>query len=407
MTRPDPTDGLSWKKKLGFSLFALVLIVGVLEVAAVYYLRWTRGYDGEHLLQYEYDAYKNILPTKGYRDLRGVQHNSAGFRRSEDVTVDKPAGTYRVFLMGASTAYGLGGLWPHIQREYAVLDNSETIDAYLEQQLQVRFPGVRIEVINAAITSTWTHHHLIYLNQSVLRYHPDMVLFLDGFNDFFFYEPWHDQFSRYSYSEHSRVVMGPPTLKALAAANGWWLFRKSAFAHAVFRAARDVKTALTPRRADDPLEVDAALNSLRSVFAKNALKMIERTSLILAHEGVTSVHMMQPLLILERERAQMPDVERRLFDFNVSAVLQNYEEFMHRAVPMLAAMQEASHERLGSTFIDLTGIYKGVEGQMFTDYAHLTPRGNQILASHVVDRIDPLIRRDLRMPASGLEQRLQ
>jgi lysophospholipase L1-like esterase len=44
---------------------------------------------------------------------------------------------------------------------------------------------------------------------------------------------------------------------------------------------------------------------------------------------------------------------------------------------------------------------------MFTDYAHLTPRGNQILASHVADRIDPLIRRDLRMPAPGLEQRLQ
>ena len=59
----------------------------------------------------------------------------------------------RLFLMGGSAAYGLGGLWPHIQREYAVLKNAETIDAYLERDLAPQFPGRRVEVINAAINS--------------------------------------------------------------------------------------------------------------------------------------------------------------------------------------------------------------------------------------------------------------
>ena len=78
-------------------------------------------------------------------------------------------GTYRIFLMGASTAYGLGGLWPHIEDRYPVLKNPETIDAYLEQEAAGAIrPDLQIEVINAAITSTWTHHNLIYLNQTIL-----------------------------------------------------------------------------------------------------------------------------------------------------------------------------------------------------------------------------------------------
>ena len=74
-------------------------------------------------------------------------------------------------------------------------------------------------MINAAITSTWTHHHLIYLNQRILRYDPDMILFMDGFNDFFKSEPDHDQFATYSYGMPSRVIMGEPTLYSLAYAN--------------------------------------------------------------------------------------------------------------------------------------------------------------------------------------------
>ncbi len=301
-----------------------------MEFGARVYLRHTTGYDGEHLYQFDFDPYKNILNTPSYVDTRGVQHNSVGFRRSSEVRLLKPAGTYRIFLMGASTAYGLGGLWPHIDDRYPVLKNSETIDAYLEQELQARFPDLSIEVINAAITSTQTHHNLIYLNQTILQYEPDMVLFLDGLNDYFFFEDGHDQFGNYTYNLPSRVIMGEPTLYSLAYANGWWLFRKSALVHQLARGARNIKLMLAGHPEQKPMDVDRAVAGQERVFMRNALKMEERSGLILRNEGVVPVFMLQPLLILERNRPGMTGVERELFDFNVSSYLPNYED-LHRS----------------------------------------------------------------------------
>jgi len=37
--------------------------------------------------------------------------------------------------------------------------------------------------------------------------------------------------------------------------------------------------------------------------------------------------------------------------------------------------------------VDLTGIFAHVEGQIFTDYAHLTPEGNRMVADRIMREI--------------------
>lgn len=394
MTAPVTSTPLPRWKRLLFSLILLGIVLAVGEGIASVYLRVTRGYDGEHLYQYDFDPYKNILPAPNYVDTRGIRHNSQGFRRDTEVSREKPAGTYRIFLMGASTAYGLGGLWPHLQKTYAVLKNSETIDAYLQQDLQARFPDRKIEVINAAITSTWTHHELIYLNQTILRYHPDMVLFLDGFNDFYFTNPGHDQFADYSYNLQSRVIMGDPTLRSLVYQNFWWLFRKSALAHVIGRGLRVVKLVLSPRPKRGVMDVERDMASMRQVFPENALKMQRRMALILRDEKVVPVFMLQPMLALERDHKPMSAMEQKLFDFNISSYAVNYEPWVHQARDFVVQQETAMTTELGAHFIDLTGIYAGVPDQIYTDYCHLTPLGNQMLAKYVAGRIIPLIQPD-------------
>ena len=391
----ETTLKLSARKKFLFGAIIVLFLLTLFEIGARIGLKLMRGYDGKHLYQYVFDPYKNILPAPNFVDTRGIRHNSAGFRRDSEVPIDKPLGTYRIFLMGASTAYGLGGLWPHIQREYAVLDNKETIDAYLEDILARSLPGVKVEVINAAITSTWTHHHLIYLNQRILKYDPDMVLFLDGFNDFFKFEPRHDQFASYSYNLPALHIMGDPTFSALLHANGWWFFRKSAAAHVTARGAKAVKLMVTPRPKQTPVNVDSAMAGMHRNFPRNALAMHKRTGLILEAENIHAVFMLQPLLILQRDRPGMPEIEKKLFDFNVDAYRPNYELFMRRAVPYVVEAENEMAKQVGATFIDLSSVPGPVKGQVFTDYAHLTPFGNRIVAERILPRIMPLIRADL------------
>ena len=383
--------GLSRRK---IALLAIVLVAffaATLEFGARLYLRATRGYDGAHLYQFAFDPYKNILPSPNYVDTRGIRHNAKGFRRSSEVTLEKPSDTYRIFLMGGSTAYGMGGLWPHIDDRYPVLKNNETIDAYLEKDLGSALPGLRVEVINAAITSTWTHHNLIYLNQTILKYRPDMVLFLDGFNDYYHFDKGHDQFASYSYNLPSRVILGDPTLFSLAYANGWWLFRKSALVHLVARGASNLMLLLSKRPDREAIDVERAVARQRENFSSNALKMEERCGLILRNEQVIPVFILQPMLILERDR-NLTDMERRLFDFNVDSYLPNYEAFIARAVEYVRTQEAEMAARVGGTFIDLTGIYEDAEGQIYTDYAHLTPEGNKLAAKVIGKHILPIIR---------------
>lgn len=386
MTESPTVTGASpqfplWKKLL-FSSLLLLTMGGALEIGSYAYLRATRGYAGGDFLQYQFDPYQNIRLTPNWQDTRGVlTHNAQGFRRRGDVSREKPTGTFRVFLMGGSTAYGLGGLFPHIQTEFDVLDDSETIDAYLEEILERELDYDDVEVINAAIPSIWTHHHLINLNQVILGYDPDMILFLDGWNDHYFYDRSHDQFSSYAQREQAEEIMGPPTLSALVRMNGWWLFRKSAFVHVAIRAARDAKAALTGGGPRNRIDVERALVDLQWVFERNALKMVERNALILQHEGIPAIVMLQPILLLDRDRA-MPAVERELFEF-MAGWIENNEEFLRRATPLIADRLRETVTPLGARFIDMTSVYDGVEGQMFTDYVHLTPDGNRVLAERV------------------------
>lgn len=376
-------------KRVTFTAILAIAVIALLEWGSRTYLRYAQGYDGEHLYQYAFDAYKNILPTPNYTDTRGVRHNGQGFRRDADIPFTKAVGTYRVFLMGASTGYGLGGLWGHIDPGYPVLKNSETIDAYLERELKRRHPDRRFEVINAAITSTWTHHELIYLNQTILRYQPDMVLFLDGFNDFYFATPGHDQFADYAYNLQSRTVMGDPTLSSLAYGIGWWAFRKSAAVHIAGRALRVVKLLLTPEEKQAPVDVGQALADLPAVFQHNALKMHRRIGLILRDEGVTAVFMVQPLLAVERDHKPMQGVEKKLFDFNISSYRPNYESFIRQARDTVVKYESAMAREVGAEHIDLTRLFGGIREQAYTDYAHLTPLGNEMVARRIADQLEP------------------
>lgn len=105
--------------------------------------------------------------------IAGIQHvttDAKGFRTTLPVDYQqKPAGTLRVFAIGASTT------------EQIYLDDRKTWTHLLQEDLAAA-NKVRVEVVNTGVSGLRSQHHLATLNH-IAPYQPDLVLILMGAND--------------------------------------------------------------------------------------------------------------------------------------------------------------------------------------------------------------------------------
>lgn len=103
-----------------------------------------------------------------------TEDSRARFDDGGRITVDKPAGTVRIAILGDSVAWG-----SHLGPEF-------TIPRRLEESLQANpvRPGERYEVLNAAVPGYDIHQSLAMYRERVLEYDPDVVLYLFAVNDF-------------------------------------------------------------------------------------------------------------------------------------------------------------------------------------------------------------------------------
>jgi lysophospholipase L1-like esterase len=281
-----------------------------------------------------------------------------------------------------------------------VIRNDQTIDHYLEEYLAKRLGRDRVEVINAAITSHYSHHHLIYLNQVILKYSPDMVVFVDGFNDYYAYQHGFDQFRDYAYQERAHQMLDAPTAGAWLEYTGWWLFRKSYAAHVGGKTLQPFWLQVRRiGRTRARIDVDTALKDLRVNAEGNFVKMIERSSLILNHEGVVPIFTLQPELVLKQTKVLSP-LEQKIYQELDTEWQENFVEFKNQARPIVTRYARAAAESTGAQFYDLTDIYGGVADDVYTDYCHLTPIGNQRLAEYLGERLLPTVQKRMHARAA-------
>ena len=120
-------------------------------------------------VQYVFGDYKTIKPDQHYPT---VNINSHGFRGPE-FEVQKPEGTYRVFVIGGSSVHGAGNL-----------DNT-TIPAYLERMYRGAELPFRVEVINAGVPGIHSHVEHLMVRNKILGMDPDLLIVYDGNNDIF------------------------------------------------------------------------------------------------------------------------------------------------------------------------------------------------------------------------------
>ena len=109
---------------------------------------------------------ESLLP--GISGKQSVSTDSKGFRTTKNIQYDK-GDTFRVFAVGGSTT------------EQIYLDDKKTWTHLLQQDLSGPLFS-NVEVINTGVSGLRAEHHLTTLKY-ISQYHPDLVIFLIGMND--------------------------------------------------------------------------------------------------------------------------------------------------------------------------------------------------------------------------------
>jgi lysophospholipase L1-like esterase len=310
-----------------------------------------------------------------------IKHNRQGFRRSADVSLDKPAGAVRIFFLGGSAAYGCEGLFKELDPDWKRIYNHQLIDAYLEKKLQVAYPQRRWEVINAATNEFRMHQHLALLYSDLLRYKPDAVLFMDGHNDISGIissttDPYHP-YAETPHREEFQNLVYPRSLQSLLVINSAWLRNNSV----LFRIMQDRATAFGGGEFGQPNQAGDAQRTLR--HGHYYVEAVERLQHALVNEHVLALFALQPETILSGK--PLTPAESR-FAAHFRELSGKYTVEMYQALePMIAKEVSASAAVKGYDFVDLRNVFDQEKEKTFTDYCHLTPLGNERIAEKLFE----------------------
>jgi hypothetical protein len=151
---------ITWLRDVLLVLASLAATVVLAEVVVRLVAPQPTGlsHQDRYGLALHYPGITRYLPQYGH----DVSFNSAGMRDREH-TLNKPAGVFRVLLLGDSFTEALQ------------VPFEASLPSLLEQGLAER-TGKRVEVVNAGVSGWGTDDELRYLTQYGLRYHPDLVV---------------------------------------------------------------------------------------------------------------------------------------------------------------------------------------------------------------------------------------
>lgn len=103
--------------------------------------------------------------------IRGLISNAAGLREDHEIAPEKPAGEARILFLGDSCTFGFGSL------------ADESFVELAERALNARYPQVHTECINAGVPGYSLYQGWRWLEMRGWDYAPDLVVATFGWND--------------------------------------------------------------------------------------------------------------------------------------------------------------------------------------------------------------------------------
>ncbi|MBV9546270.1 MAG: SGNH/GDSL hydrolase family protein, partial [Chloroflexi bacterium] len=306
-------------------------------------------------------------PSYSYADGEARYTNNQLGLRGPEIAVQKPAGTKRVVIVGASTVYG------------ATDDDSQTISVQLEALLRQQL-GKNIQVINGGVPGYDSLRELVLTRSYLLALQPDVVIDLDGLNDVYYgsNEDWPSQIAA---DELGIIADGryPEIVRMVDAT----MFPRGLIEHQVLSLTRDLRPYWYGLiRQSVPAAPRVASDRVVAMHAQAMGLMAEY-----GHErGISVIAALQPLVATGHKQLTLQEqaaVGRgEYWDVNnwAGTALQMY--------PSMASTTREAVTTNGGTFLDLTGVF---DDERLTTYAGDAVHYNGVGNLRLAQALAPLI----------------
>lgn len=389
MITTDPPPEKKDRKRLFIWLYSIALLVffiALLEIAAHAILSFTdQGRSTTVGKRHLYHPYRSHQLNPDYArkfDSGGVTiHSSDGFRSDTPFSKQKPDNTFRIVMMGGSTLYGIGATVPYDRQPS--LQNDETISYFLQKELQSRLgdvaDGLNIEVINAAVSAYTTFHHLVYFNEVLYEYDADLVVFLDGHNDFYYSEIYNNWQSYklgtvrlVDHFNHRGLWFTAHTMVRFLASYSRFFFFLESYMH---RNWEDTETPVF--RQPKTEHEDEFPNTLETVLNHSVFKSYTQFKALSDLYDFEMMVFLQPQVVFEN-----PDLLSAQ-DQKIQEITLQHDTNTRRQAIRVALSDKFRRE--GILFQDIGELASKASAsvQLYTDYCHLTPSGSKLLAQRM------------------------
>ncbi len=351
---------VSYKKQFLVLTLFLLVILSVIEV-------WAYGYDyfnpticdrpdptirqicldNSNLIWYQ-DPVLDRAAFEPNQHMQTININNDGFRGSE-IQKEKPDDTYRIIMIGGSTAFG-----------YKALSDQHTIPAHLQEKFNQLNLKKRVEVINAAISSYNSNDELNLVKKKIVEYEPDLVIIYDGINDIFF--PLDSKLTAYDLSELR------------------YIYRKYFQFYKTLDVINNIISERPPPHAHEfKMGVKVELGDRAELWKNNISTICE----IGNQNGFKTLIFLQPFLGTGNK--SLTEQEAKIYDY----LLKNHPNALPEYSYFADGLNDLNHSCTGS--FDLRNIFDNVKNSIYFDMWHIYHWYNPIAANEIFDRALPLL----------------
>jgi lysophospholipase L1-like esterase len=335
-----------------------------------------------------------------------------GFLSDGPVSRRKPKGTFRIFLVGGSTAFGAG----QNANYHAVHSYPDGLFAYppsiagrLKAILEQRNPQTRYEVINAAGFERRIHQSFLQYLVTLSGFQPDLIINLEGMNDVYSvasgapFADVEEQLPFYArlYERPRSILNYSATYYVLSTAYEKWINRRRSAEPAPTGRPAAGAGAENRKAASQSVRRPGweAYEKQRDRYRQNAerlLQIVRQYFSVLKTDGQRSLFVLQPLLGRAKINKRLSETERRFaavlvpaaadaktpLDDNALILTYFFDDYLSAALARTAA-------QFGVPYIDMNAEVAGLgpDFEFYTDYCHLTPEGNERVAEILARKI--------------------